>query len=176
MSIFQGGEGMSVKLKKMTQDDFFAFCQWSIEDHAFELMEELQLPREDALKEAKSEFSSMLPRGLDTQNNQLLTIMAEEKNVGFLWTIYEQTAGRRQCFLCDLAIWEAYRQKGYATAALCLAEQTAKQDGCAEMVLFVSDKNTPAIRLYEKYGYQFLRPQNYGKYMVKNLFKTGEKP
>lgn len=167
---------MSVKFEKMTQDGFCAFCQQSIENHAFELMEELQLTWEAAFKNAESEFSSILPQGSDTQNNQFLTIMAEEKNVGFLWILYEKTEGRSQCFICDLAIWESSRKKGYATAALALAEQKAKQSGCAEMVLFVSDKNTPAMKLYEKCGYQFLRRQNYGKYMVKDLCKTGEKP
>ena len=89
--------------------------------------------------------------------------------VGFLWTLQEVTEGRRQSFLCDFAIWEHCRRRGYATAALALMEQRAVEDGCQESVLFVADRNTAARALYEKTGYCVLRRLSYGAYMIKQI-------
>lgn len=162
---------MAVTIRKMTDREYEGFCRWSMEQQAQELMEECHLSRDEALREAAEELSQMLPDGLHTKDNFLMTILEADsgENVGFLWTIREETAGRKQSFLCDFAIWEAYRRKGYAFAALRLAEAQAAAAGCKESVLFVADRNVPARALYEKCGYRFLRQQGSGCYMIKQL-------
>ena len=74
------------------------------------------------------------------------------ESVGFIWTLQEEFQGKKQSFLCDLAIWESQRRKGYATAALQMAETAAAKAGCCESVLFVRDTNVAARALYEKSG------------------------
>jgi len=160
---------MSVTIRPMTGDEFERFCQWSIEQQAAELMKEQDLPRETARKETAEEVAGMLPDGLHTAHNHFLTIMAADENVGFLWTIHEETEGRKQCFLCDFAIWESKRRNGYGAAALHLAEQEAAKAGCLESVLFVSEKNAAARALYEKCGYRVLRRAGRGSYLIKQL-------
>lgn len=162
---------MSVKLRKMTADEFKIFCRWSMEYHAKELVEELHISDAEALKRAAQEFAQMLPDGLQTEHNYLLTIAEtdSEEAAGFIWTIHEETAGCKQSFLCDFAIWETKRCKGYGETALRLAENRASEAGCVESVLFVADRNMAAKALYEKCGYQFLRRQDYGCYMIKKL-------
>jgi ribosomal protein S18 acetylase RimI-like enzyme len=91
------------------------------------------------------------------------------ENIGFIWMLHEQTDGRQQCFLCDFAIWEPYRRKGFGAAALALAEKDALESECREVVLFVTDRNTAAKALYEKSGYRVLRQAGYGKYLSKHL-------
>ena len=149
---------MSVTIRKMTHEEYEQFYEWSVQNNPAELVEQ-----------ARKEIADMLPNGLETENNQLMTIVADGENVGFLWTLYEKTDGKRQSFLCDLAVWEQSRRKGYGRAALCLEEENAKAAGCVESVLFVADDNTAARAFYETCGYQILRRKDYGQYMIKQL-------
>ena len=162
---------MVITVRKMTSKEFERFCHWSIDNHVKELLEETSMSKEEALKEAKQEFTTMLPDGLRTEHNYLMTI--EEKDnkevVGFIWTIHEETEGKKQSFVCDFFIYESKRRKGYATAALAAVEKKAVEAGCQESVLFVADSNYGAIELYKKCGYQFLRQMDYGEYMIKQL-------
>ena len=162
---------MSVKIRRMTNDEFENFFQWSVEDHAKELMEECQIPQEEAIMKAREEVMQMLPNGLNTEHNYLMTIVEEdsEESAGFIWTIHEETEEKKQSFVCDFAIWESKRRKGYATEALRLVEKKAVEVGCQESVLFLADSNDAARTLYEKCGYQLLRQAGYGKYMIKQL-------
>ena len=163
---------MPVRIRKMTIYEFENFCRWSVEQQAAELMEEYRMFREEAVKKAGEEVMQMLPGGLRTPHHNLMTIEETDtgENVGFIWTIYEETDGRKQSFVCDFAIWETKRRKGYAAAALRMAEENAAESGCSESVLFVADRNGAARALYRKCGYQFLRPAGYGKYLVKQLY------
>lgn len=160
---------MSVTIRAMTVAELETVRQWSIASQAEELMAENRLCREAAIREAAEEFAAMLPHGLHTANTYLMTILAQEKPVGFLWTLHEETAGRKQSFLCDFAIWKSHRRKGYASAALTLAEATAAAAGCVESVLFVSNSNIAAKALYEKCGYRAFRQAGHGMYMMKQL-------
>jgi len=162
---------MAVTVRPMTDQEFEYFYQWSAEQYALELAGEASIPKADALKKALSELSGMLPDGLHTANHQLMTVeeTARREAVGFIWTIYEITDGRKQCFICDFAIWEPYRRNGYATAALHLAEAQAARSGCTETVLFVADRNAAAKALYQTCGYRLLRQSGSGAYLIRQI-------
>ena len=162
---------MSVTIRAMTPDEFRHFYQWSIEQQAAELMKEHHISYEAAIQTAAKEVDEMLPDGLHTKHNYLMTIIDAPRgeSAGFLWTIHEYAAGKKQSFLCDFAIWESKRRRGYGAAALYLMEKQAIDAGCQESVLFVSDDNTAARALYEKCGYRVLRQSGCGKYMMKPL-------
>ena len=160
---------MAVKLREMTEEEFQRFYRWSLENQTRELMAQLHLSREAAEQSAEKELAEMLPEGLCTEHNHLLTILEEEESVGFVWLLYEEFEGRKQSFICDFALWEAKRGKGYGVAAMQLAEELAAKDGCQESVLFVTDDNLAARALYSKCGYRVLRQKDYGKFMVKPL-------
>lgn len=160
---------MCVQIRKMTEAEFEIFYQWSIENHALELTEELQMTRDQAIREAITEINEMLPHGFHTECSNLMTIVAENENAGFIWTVYEETEGKQQVFVCDFAIWESRRRKGYGAAALSLAEKDAAEAGCHRSVLFVRDDNDAARSLYKKCGYQFLQQKGYGYFMAKQL-------
>ena len=155
---FIEGMCMSVTIREMTHEEYEQFYAWSVQNHPAELVEQ-----------ARKEIAAMLPDGLETEHNQLMTIVAEGENVGFLWTLHEKTDGKMQSFLCDFAVWEQNRRKGYGRAALAVAEENAKAAGCVESVLFVADDNTVARAFYETCGYQVLRRKDYGQYMIKQL-------
>lgn len=160
---------MTVTIRNMTEEEFEFFRRWSVKQQTRELMEELQMSHDAAARKAAEEVAEMLPDGFRTENHTFLTVMAEEENVGFLWAIDEEFEGEKQCFLCDFAIWEPHRRKGYGEAALCLAQAQAHAAGREKIVLFVRDNNHIARHLYEKCGYGFLRQEGYGRYMAKKL-------
>lgn len=162
---------MAVMIRPMTTEEFEVFRQWSVAQQARELTEERRICLEDAIREATAEFTQMLPQGLDTARNFLMTVTETDRNesVGFVWTLQEETHGCQQSFLCDFAIREPMRRKGYATAALQLVEAQAMDAGCQESVLFVSDRNEAAKALYRKCGYRALRSSGHGAYMIKQL-------
>ena len=157
-------------LREMTNAEFTAFWQRSICQQALELAHQ-HITAETAHKAAAEELSQMLPQGQKTPNNRLLSVVETQTGacVGFLWTLHEETNGVKQSFLCDFAIWEDKRRRGYGEAALRLAEEMAAAAGCKESVLFVSEDNAAAKALYAKCSYAFLRPQDHGYYMVKKL-------
>lgn len=163
---------MSLTIRAMTNEEFDSFFRWSVENHTKELMMQSDKTQDEAISEANAEVKEMLPEGLSTAQNHLMTFVetGSNENLGFIWTLYEVTAGRKQSFICDFAIWEPYRRKGYGAAALFLAEAKAMQDQCVESVLFVRDDNGAARALYQKCGYQVLRQAGCGKYMIKQLY------
>ncbi len=162
---------MSIIIRNMTEEEYKIFYHWSVKNHAAELMGQLRICRENAVKKATQELSGMLPGGLYTEAHHLMSVIEECSGeiAGFIWTIHEETENRKQSFLCDFAIWESKRRRGYGEKALRLAEAYALEAGCQESVLFVADRNVAARALYKKCGYQVLRQEGYGKYMVKEL-------
>ena len=162
---------MRIELRKMDQQEYDAFYERSFNHHVQELIDEEHMSCEEAEKETTNELAEMLPEGMDTKDNFLMSIHRSEDNawIGFIWTLHEMTEGVKQSFICDFEIYEDYRRNGYATETLELMEKEAKTAGCAESVLFVTNHNEAANRLYEKCGYQFLRDMEYGRYMKKVL-------
>lgn len=162
---------MKIKLRKMTLQEYNVFYDYSSNQHANELMRELNISFDKALHETETELKEMLPDGLDTKNNSLMVIedTLDSKIVGFMWYLYELTNDIQQVFLCDFVIQKQERQKGYATAALYEMEKIAKSCGCEESVLFVANENVPAQKLYTKCGYIFLKNNGNGMFMKKKL-------
>lgn len=161
---------MAVSIRPMTHLEFEQFYRWSLENQAMERMEESLLPPDKALEEAAGELAQLLSDGMNTPNHHCMTIIDDTgESVGFIWTLQEEFQGKKQSFLCDIAIWESQRRKGYATAALQMAEKAAAKAGCCESVLFVKDTNVAARALYEKSGYRVLRQKDYGIFMVKPI-------
>lgn len=162
---------MSISLRKMTSNEYDEFFKWSRNNHVKELIKDTNMSLEDALSQTEVEVKEMLPDGINTENNSLMVIenVLDNRNVGFMWYLYEETHGVQQVFLCDFVIDELERRKGYATEALYVMEQNATEFGCKECVLFVAKENEPAQRLYSKNGYIFLKEMDYGMYLKKKL-------
>ena len=162
---------MNIRLRAMTAKEYEDFYEYSIIHHADELMEEINLTADEAMAETEKELQEMLPDGLETKDNCLMTIedAADHRTVGFIWYLSERTDGVKQAFLCDFVIYHQERRKGYATAALREMEKLARRRGCTESVLFVSHVNLPARNLYAGCGYVFLKKGDYGEFLKKKL-------
>ena len=144
-----------IEFKKMSEEEYSKFWEYSVSEYANDLMNGENLDRETALKKAESEFGEMLYDGPDTEDHFVMTIrdVQRGKEVGWIWYCYEIGEGVNQVFLCDFLIFEDERRKGYASAALVEMEQRAKADGGTAAALFVWDHNAAGAALYRKCGY-----------------------
>ena len=154
---------MSVLLREMLPDERSAFRSYSISNYARELAGDRNISPEAALAQAGQEFDELLPGSF------LKIIEVDSTPVGVLWYLTEETDGVRHAFLNDFVIAPEHRRKGYASAALKTLAQEAQARGCTEIRLYVSDDNHAAKALYERCGFQLLRPFGGGAYLHKAI-------
>jgi len=154
---------MSILLREMLPDEQSAFRSYSISDYARELAGDRNISPEAALAQAGQEFDELLPGSF------LKTIEVYSIPVGVLWYLTEETDSVRHAFLNDFVIAPEHRRKGYASAALKTLAQEAQARGCTEIRLYVSDDNHAAKALYERCGFQLLRPFSGGAYLHKTI-------
>ena len=145
-----------VKLKPMTGEDFLRFREYSITDFAEDLIVARMLSVKEALEQAEESFEELLPDGMDTENQFLMTISDGQSGteVGWIWFSFDETENVKRVWLTDFLIFENERRKGYATDALAEMERVAKENGCVESFLSVWDHNPAGRGLYEKCGYR----------------------
>lgn len=162
---------MNISLRKMSPKEYDAFCAYSAKNYALDLQRNHSLPEDEALAQALGELREELPLGTETPDHSLMMIRDQctDEPVGFIWYLYEWTEGVRQVFLSDLLIYEPYRRKGFATAALAEMERLSRRDGCGESILFVFGHNSPGLNLYTKAGYTPFRKTEEGMYLKKRL-------
>ena len=73
----------------------------------------------------------------------------------FRWGLWY---GAPDCLLEDLYVEDAARGAGLGRALVELALERASARGCARIELDVSEENTPARRLYERFGFASGQP------------------
>lgn len=76
-----------------------------------------------------------------------------EKLVGFILTGYREIDGQKVCYDGGTGVIKAYQRKGIGEMMLKELLQLLKERGVSSFVLEVLENNTPAINLYEKYGF-----------------------
>lgn len=76
-----------------------------------------------------------------------------EKLTGFILTGYREKDGVITCYDGGTGVIKAYQRKGIGEMMLKELLQLLKEKGVSRFVLEVLENNTPAINLYEKYGF-----------------------
>lgn len=160
---------MKITLRMMSEKEFEAYSDYSINDYANDLLKSSEMTKEEALLQAKKEFYETLPDGPHTKNNRIMVIegLQDARPVGVIWYLFEWTEGVKQVFLNDFIIKQEERRKGYATAALQEMERDAQTNGCTESITYVWKHNPTGIKLYSKCGYTTFRELDDGMYMKK---------
>lgn len=147
-----------VKLRKMNEDEYIPWREWSIFDYARALIASGQSSESDARAQSELDFSQGLVNGLSTPNHHVL--VAENVNGVSIGMIYYETEKSDRAFIEDFLVYEEYRQMGYGRAILTELEHILKLSGIPAVILHVFEQNSSAIKLYEKCGFSILKVDN----------------
>ena len=156
-------QGISIRLVPMSEGDYARFLEWAVLDYAQAKTQSGRWKPEDAQRLAAETFQNLLPDGLSTPNQYLLTIRDDnrledsqreiDEPVGFLWFGLQEQDGMTSAYLYEFTILKEYRRRGYGTAALRALEEAVRELGLDRIALHVFGHNEAARALYAKSGY-----------------------
>jgi ribosomal protein S18 acetylase RimI-like enzyme len=137
--------------------DAAAYDAWreeAIREYAQEKVEAGTWPQAEALERSGKAYADLLPDGLATPGHQIRSMINDDgERVGYAWFAPEERASGRVAFIYDIAVYPAYRRKGYAQLALSEITAYARDNGCYAVQLHVHGFNTGARELYRKAGF-----------------------
>lgn len=103
----------------------------------------------------------ILEESFESENNKFLVAIFDGKLAGYinLWYVLDEAT------VANIAVAGAFRKQGIAAALMENALNEAEENGMSAVTLEVRVSNEPAIRLYEKFGFESvgLRPDYYEK-------------
>ena len=145
-----------VRLVPMSQTEFEAYVENLVREYAQSQVDAGNWTAEEALELARESTHRLLPQGLATENQYLLSIEDGTlgEKVGVLWFAVEDREGGRRAFVYDVEIDEAYRRRGYATRAFQALEARVRDLGLPRIMLHVFGSNHAARALYAKLGFE----------------------
>lgn len=144
-----------VTLVPMTEPEYLAYVEQVIPAYAADKVASGQWLPSEALERSKRSLEELLPRGLDTPEHLLFTMVdGERAAVGMLWIAAVERAGRRVAYVYDVSVQPAHRRKGHAASAFAALEDKVRELGLAGIALHVFGHNKGAAALYAKLGYQ----------------------
>jgi GNAT superfamily N-acetyltransferase len=142
---------VTVTLRPMPEDRLDDWIAHSTATYLEERMESGE-SREVAEARVAQSMRENFPNGRPLPSHRLFDVMKGEDPVGQLW-IGPQVDGSASWWVYDIEIFEPYRRRGFARAALELGHAEAKALGGTSIGLNVFGFNTGARELYEKLGY-----------------------
>ena len=142
---------MTITLRPMLHD---RLDDWIARSFTVYLEERMQSGESREVAEARVARSMQenFPNGRPLASHRVFDVLEGEEPVGQLW-IGPQVEGSTSWWVFDVEIFEPYRRRGYARAALELGHAEAKSLGGTSIGLNVFGFNTGAKELYEKLGY-----------------------
>jgi RimJ/RimL family protein N-acetyltransferase len=135
----------------MAPEDYEPFIEEAVRKYAEENIRAGRSAKSEGLVRARKEFAALLPAGRESPGHYFFTIVSDppETKVGVVWLGIEPRGG----FVYDLLVYEPFRRRGYAEAAMRLVEKVAREKGAHAIGLQVFGENRGARALYAKLGY-----------------------
>jgi ribosomal protein S18 acetylase RimI-like enzyme len=142
-------------LRPMTEAEFAAWCDAIVPDYAAEKVKSGEWRESDSLVRSRESLDGLLPRGIETPDNHLFTIVGQDgESIGMLWFAVKERSGSRIAYVYNIAIDSRFRRQGHAEGAFRALEREAGRLGLAGIGLHVFGHNRGAISLYEKLGFE----------------------
>ena len=140
-----------VALVPMSPADYEPFMEQLIRGYAADHVRTGRWTEAEGLAEARKETQELLPGGQSTPGHFFFTITSDspQEKVGAVWLALEPEGA----FVYDIIVFERFRRRGYAEAAMRLLEGVAREKGAQKIALHVFGDNEGARRLYQKLGY-----------------------
>ncbi len=153
-----------ITLSPMSDTDFQMFLRRAVPQYAYDQMRSGNWPAEQAAARAQQEFQQLLPQGPRTPGHFFMNILAEDKKVGMLWFVMDQSRAQPTAFLADFFIFGEFRSRGYGLPAMAALEEAARAQGAQRIEVQVFGHDEDAFKLYSEAG---LKVRSY--YMGKTL-------
>ena len=151
-----------VTARPMSEEEYARWAATSVQDYAQDWIDR-GVPREQALRKARTEHASHLPDGLASPGVTFQVLLHGDSAVGHIWVSQRELAtGGTIGYVFDVSVHEAHRGRGYGRALMHQAEAITLGAGHDRLGLHVFAANTPALRLYESLGYEVTQ-YNLGK-------------
>ena len=143
----------TVRLRPMTPEEFPAFVAASKVGYAHDIEVYGGQTHEAALAKAETDFSAILPLGLETPGHTIFVVEAGGAGVGRLWLAEREPGGRRILFIYDISIDPEQQGRGHGRATMRLAEEEARSRGIGRIELNVFGGNDVARNVYRSLDY-----------------------
>ncbi len=139
----------------MEEDRFPEYLERAVRRYAQENIRAGYRTEHDALAISRQDHLRLLPQGLSTPDNYLMTVKDSSTGfeVGVIWFKMEATE-QASAFIYDVFIKEAFRDQGYGRATMKALERFARERGLRSLLLHVFAHNSTAIHLYESVGFE----------------------
>jgi ribosomal protein S18 acetylase RimI-like enzyme len=154
-----------IRLVPMTENEFEIYLEKTIPEYAADKTRAGDWSEEEALERSRKSYNQLLPQGVKTENNYLFRILLEEsgEKIGMIWMKHE--VPRPLGFIFDIVLDESQRGKGYGKQTMLALDEFAAGLGIEEISLHVFAHNPPAMKLYNRLGYE-ITSQNMTKKLV----------
>lgn len=153
------GQAPDVSLRPMTDEEFEAWREGTIQSYAADIAQSSGVALESALARSREQFTQLLPDGPATARTWLMRVLDHDgHDVGVLW-IGPHPTRDGAAFVYDIEIDAGWRGRGLGRAAMQAAERLATGAGIAAIGLSVFGFNEGARRLYDSLGYQVVATQ-----------------
>lgn len=148
-------EFRNVSLEPISDYEFNAYMEKSIEEYAKEKVRSGNWKEDEAMELSKNSFLKLLPDGKNTKGHAVMSIVDREngKNIGVLWVEWKNREFNSS-YIWDIVIYKEFRRMGYGYSAMKELEKMAKINGSSSIVLHVFGHNKPAIEMYQKLGFK----------------------
>lgn len=144
---------MSV-LRPISDHEYTRWLEAVIPGYAEDKVASGQWPAESALELSRKEYAELLPKGKNTENNHILSVLGTGGEVvGTLWFVEKERAGRRIAYVYDIHVALEHRRQGHAFRAFQALEPVVAGRGLSGIALHVFGHNREARALYRKLGY-----------------------
>lgn len=145
---------MSIYLESMNKQTFKVFYEESLIEYAAEHVKSGDWEKGESIERARTEFEKILPEGLNTSNQYLLSVLYNNMDIGHLWLYIFDVKEQKKCFIYDIKIKDTYRGQGLGTKAMECIEDYCKNKDVASIALHVFGHNKRAVSLYNKMGFE----------------------
>lgn len=144
-----------VRLEPMGEADFRRYLETAVQDYAQAHIKAGDCDADEALALAQADYDSLLPQGLATTGQHLLSIHADGSPapIGLIWFESRERRGKRSAYIYDFVVRPEFRGKGYGAATLRAVEEVFAEMGIKRVSLNVMGWNTQARALYERHGF-----------------------
>ncbi|EOY4517149.1 GNAT family N-acetyltransferase [Vibrio vulnificus] len=143
-----------VSYRNMTQEEFSDYRSYSNEFRGRELADAKQVSHGEGVQLANKELDECLPLGLQTENNVLLCLEAEQGGIKYVIGYFWYLLGDSSVFIYDFQIFPEYQGNGYGSQLLQAINESWAVNGIEQVELLVSYDNERAFKLYKELGFK----------------------